>query len=757
MSHKQKHGLGDTDNHTTATTAELNALLSDGKIATSATVPESVIYVATNGDDIDGDGSMGSPFLTIVAALASITDNDINNRYAIKIAPGNYTENNPIQLKEYVNIYGEGGLSQVNISAQNSASNIFTAAPNCAIYSITHRNTSAYAINVGVSGLLLIKDCSFIDCAYGLKINNIDAIVDSYNVSAFNTTSTMIKLIEVTSGKLFLNGVSIIDSSTVTTGIHASGVDSLVSINNYTTNTNNLTTGLLIDNGADVTLYGAQITGDLGNRIDTAIKVLDDGSHLDIFGCYIQHANYGISANNNSLIHSTSLIVSKCDYGLFFGVTDAPIFHLNGGSVMESITWDIFTTNSNAVIRIAGASIDENKLNFGGADIAISHISSNVGDEGLGIKGELHVGSPERGAETVLGEGDSYTRGLIAYTYDGTSYANITAEVVSGSGSTFTFPNTSIDTAIYLSSDLSVVSLNDYHKFFGIKMKLLTSQSGGSIVGEYYNGTSWVEFTHMTKESGGSYHSKSNQLFNAPANSYQVRFNPFMKEDWTKNNDPAIDATDRYWIRFRITASPTTLPVFEQIKLHSNRTEINADGYLEHMGSARSYREIAVNWNVFKDAGTTLENQDLYISDNCSTGLTNNKLSQGDTIGVITSLSSWIDTSAPLKVQVAFMATTSGSATITTYLNSSNEGDTVYTSAPGNTIGEISVSQTKTLVAGEQIWFDMDLDISHLGARVDNDHPDSLWINTKATSLPGTVNGMQYAISLLQCVHGSHV
>ena len=35
-------------------------------------------------------------------------------------------------------------------------------------------------------------------------------------------------------------------------------------------------------------------------------------------------------------------------------------------------------------------------------------------------------------------------------------------------------------------------------------------------------------------------------------------------------------------MRYRIVEALTTSPVFEQFKIHSNRTEINADGFMEY-------------------------------------------------------------------------------------------------------------------------------------------------------------------------------
>lgn len=52
----------------------------------------STVYVAKNGSDITGDGSLNKPYLTVAAAMASITTASPTNRFAIFVYPGRYTE-----------------------------------------------------------------------------------------------------------------------------------------------------------------------------------------------------------------------------------------------------------------------------------------------------------------------------------------------------------------------------------------------------------------------------------------------------------------------------------------------------------------------------------------------------------------------------------------------------------------------------------------------------------------------------------------
>lgn len=71
----------------------------------SIPVTEETRYVAKNGSDLTGTGASNKPFLTITAALNSITDASPTKRYVIQVAAGAYTEAS-VELKANVFIIG---------------------------------------------------------------------------------------------------------------------------------------------------------------------------------------------------------------------------------------------------------------------------------------------------------------------------------------------------------------------------------------------------------------------------------------------------------------------------------------------------------------------------------------------------------------------------------------------------------------------------------------------------------------------------
>ncbi len=74
------------------------------------------VFVNKGGDDSTADGTYEGAFLTIGAALASITDSGTAKRYAVVVGPGNYTEAGFV-LKPYVHIKGAGLHTRLTLTS----------------------------------------------------------------------------------------------------------------------------------------------------------------------------------------------------------------------------------------------------------------------------------------------------------------------------------------------------------------------------------------------------------------------------------------------------------------------------------------------------------------------------------------------------------------------------------------------------------------------------------------------------------------
>jgi len=85
---------------------------------------DQIVYVAKSGLDTNS-GKQHSPFLTITAAMNSITDASPTKRYAIKVMSGNYTESSGLALKPNVFVVGES-MYTVRITGAVSMHSSFT-------------------------------------------------------------------------------------------------------------------------------------------------------------------------------------------------------------------------------------------------------------------------------------------------------------------------------------------------------------------------------------------------------------------------------------------------------------------------------------------------------------------------------------------------------------------------------------------------------------------------------------------------------
>jgi Protein of unknown function (DUF1565) len=91
------------------------------------------IYVAKNGSD-SNNGGLNTPFLTIRAALAAATAGT-----AVHVAPGTYTEVNPITIPANVSLIGDN-LRNVTVIPQTPANDLFYLTNGNYVWGITIKN-----------------------------------------------------------------------------------------------------------------------------------------------------------------------------------------------------------------------------------------------------------------------------------------------------------------------------------------------------------------------------------------------------------------------------------------------------------------------------------------------------------------------------------------------------------------------------------------------------------------------------------------
>ena len=677
---------------------------------------KNVINVAKEGGDFD----------SVKLAMDSITDNSILNPYTILVAPGNYIENNPIQCKEWVSVRSLGGSFVTSLSCMNVGFNMFDLVDRVVIKGINVFGvlSTAYAFSMEVAGIVGLIDNINYKCSNGIFVNHADANVLVTNHGEFNEITTTNKSLYITAGNVTVNGYKVAGATGITTAVEVDGANSFLQLDNFESASANVATALKFINGCFV-------KGSIND-----IKKCNDGMvlsgsdtevRMDVLKMH-QCVNDGFRIDNSGtgiFLAMFATTVSECG-GLNFNVLNANCSVVGNG----------FTEIKNSYV-IEGAKFYAYLLDL------------SDDDEGLNIFGELHVGTPENPAESVMGEGDSYTRGMLVYTYNGIAYVDVTAEAQSASGSTFAFSNVNANTAIYVASTRE--KDGDVLKHYGIKTKVNTAgvMGVGSIVCEYWAGLSWVDVNVMEAQSGGQYYPYANQIFQHTG-SHQIRIDSELHNDsWTKN-DPMSLGDDYYWIRYRIVTGITTAPVFEQFKVHSNRFEVNGDGWPEFFGKSRPIGRLPWALGLLEAAASSPGNQDLFISDNIDVGRVENKFANGavDRIGFSSYLPLDLDTSSPIKLLFSIITddTSAGDIDWVIRWGFTADGFSVYRSqiaAPTTGVNEQSLAESEAApaAADTQLTYEFLLDVSNMVSRKDAGFGDVLWATIERVGNVDTHSG----------------
>lgn len=484
----------------------------------------------------------GAEFTSVKAALDSITDSNSGKRYTVLVYSGTYTED-PMSIPDYVSIEAVGNFENTIITASTAGSTLITAGLHSVVRNIQLEgatSSSCYQTSTASN----IYNVRLKDCATGVYITGAsgDLIANTVVVDE----GTFIDVVKVDGGALAHVTALLINDGTITTGVRVTGNNSTLYAEDAWILASSITNGIYID--------------------DTVIANIPRVS--------IQNATYGIHVGPNGS-----------------STVQGP-----GGLLANNDTYDLYVESASAKVFLAGWRMNEDRLNIHeSATVVLSFNDDTIGNESFTVVGELHVGTPERPHESVFGEGDSYTNGMMVYTYDTSVYTDVSASARSLSGSTFTLPGIAADNAIYISSDRKD-KFGNFVKFLGYKLETdVTSLSPGTgeVIHEYWNGGSWAKLNTMCVHADLLYRYNSD-CFLRPGSSEHMRFDEAITDDWVVNDPPAT-GTNRYWVRIRVKTAIVTTPVFEQFKIHSNRTEINGDGTMSFHGKARELRTFIVS------------------------------------------------------------------------------------------------------------------------------------------------------------------
>lgn len=242
------------------------------------------------------------------------------------------------------------------------------------------------------------------------------------------------------------------------------------------------------------------------------------------------------------------------------------------------------------------------------AEIAVDYFDAGEqNDRAYRFGTEVSVGSTLVPRESSFGEGDSSVNGMQVWTFDssGAAWTDRTTEAKSATGSTFTMPGDV--------GDKIVIGHPGKFPNFNYNATVAAILAGGSTVSvQVWDGAGLVDIDYMASDAVSPYAQHAQTIFErAQRDQLRMSTDATVEDnagvpqntawtDWTAR-DPG-NGVSMFWVEITIGgANLTTPPTFQRFKIGNNRTEINADGFVEMYGAAEVQRALLLHQRLTDD------------------------------------------------------------------------------------------------------------------------------------------------------------
>jgi hypothetical protein len=210
---------------------------------------------------------------------------------------------------------------------------------------------------------------------------------------------------------------------------------------------------------------------------------------------------------------------------------------------------------------------------------------------------DLALGFPERGSALYAGKGSPYSIGSYFQTatgatsiLDGAGFVDVSLAAQSLTGSTVTLPGLGTGNVLMWCSrraDAASVQL----KSWGLEILQTTASVDGTYVFEISTaggaGQEWTEIGVQAVSKEASYRYADQVFLRGTPAAPTTEILRFGIDDDTAWENRMVNGVAGYWIRVRITALVTTLPVFETLWLGDSYLVANNRGQLQAAGLAQ--------------------------------------------------------------------------------------------------------------------------------------------------------------------------
>lgn len=221
--------------------------------------------------------------------------------------------------------------------------------------------------------------------------------------------------------------------------------------------------------------------------------------------------------------------------------------------------------------------------------------------------------------------------------------------------------------------------------FEGAKVKYtdLGDFDSDNLIPEYYSNDvdEWNSVFFMGTDANYPHEAYGNMIANSPSEQVFFGFNPLLRgteDEWVPIifNIDGVDYTYR-WTRFRLTGDILQEPTVEQIKLHTDRIEIEPEGIFK-FGKARSTIALAAGIKFsIPNSNIDPANENVKYTPTFSAALDDNEFqnNRDDGFGLTINRVEGLDTSVPIVLGISFYVKGNSTGNINFRINSSQVTD----------------------------------------------------------------------------------
>lgn len=555
-----------------------------------------------------------SHYNSLSAALAA--NNTANQIFVIY--PGVYVENNPIILPSGTTVKSLGSASNTIIVASDHTQDLIRLNEKCKISCLTlagaYQARGIYfngSLSGGSGQISIISECMVVDCDVGVECDgNNSPMADTLFAEKLIISATI---------------------HTLSKGIYCHGAGQFVTSISY-------------------------VVGVPGSfPVLNAYDCQGAGSKISLSTSSVWFCNKGLYIDNNGNAEISLLNAQYNNIGVEIGTTGtASRLSTSSLVIKNSVTYDINIQASNANVEIYSSFLDDSKLNNpNNVGIIVRYNALVYGQAYNCSIGDSAVGNPFIPSKLGIGEGLYINSGVVIMsnnnmtsgTWVDHTYDALICDASIPLPGFDIFQDVSSNNCLYFGSEKDI---------FGFKINVITSTTSitelDDIIWEFWNGSSWVEFYVM--QTYPDY----------PCNTYDKSFVSIVSKFHIRfgltSNAPfallSLNGFNKNWLRLRVVNTLSSIPRGGYLKIHTNSTRINNDGYTELFGSARTNNALSIHpYPSTASPG----NQTFYINENLSMMKYNNIFPSNalNRIGFNFKMPTSIDISFPIKLNLSFI------------------------------------------------------------------------------------------------------